>query len=58
MTGRLFLFALMIAGLLLALTDHLLSPPLHGFQGDWRGRLRTLRRALPFDKIVSYQRLL
>jgi len=33
MSGRRFLFALMIAGLLLALTDHLLSPPLHASKG-------------------------
>ena len=33
MSGRRILYGLMIAGLALALADHLLSPPLHASQG-------------------------
>jgi hypothetical protein len=33
MTGRRFLFGLMVGGLVFAFADHLLSPPLHASQG-------------------------
>ena len=33
MNGRRFLYGLMIAGLIVAFADHLLSPPLHASQG-------------------------